>query len=148
MAKTYWLFLFHLKLDLPEIFIEGREEQWLRHLYSEWCYNPHSISDDAFNTYVRAYRSPGAVRGALARRSSMKRNLISVALFPATSDSEKISFNQINRKTGHRIKYAKVDADTGEEVSNDDIMKGYKVDTDTYIEVSKDELENIVLEML
>jgi DNA end-binding protein Ku len=69
-----------------------------------------------------------------------------VALFPATSDSEKISFNQINRKTGHRIKYAKVDADTGEEVSNDDIMKGYKVDTDTYIEVSKDELENIALE--
>ena len=42
-----------------------------------------------------------------------------VALYPATSDSEKISFNQINRKTGHRIKYAKVDADTGEEVSSE-----------------------------
>src|ERR1700724_2267930 len=69
-----------------------------------------------------------------------------VALYPATSDSEKISFNQINRKTGHRIKYAKVDADTGEEVAADDIMKGYKVDTDTYIEVSKDELEDIALE--
>src|SRR5258705_14005124 len=40
----------------------------------------------------------------------------------------------------------KVDADTGEEVSNDDIVKGYKVDADTYIEVSKDELENIALE--
>src|SRR4029079_16312638 len=69
-----------------------------------------------------------------------------VALYPATSDSEKISFNQINRKTGHRIKYAKVDTDTGEEVPSDDIIKGYKVDTDTYIEVSKDELENIALE--
>jgi DNA end-binding protein Ku len=69
-----------------------------------------------------------------------------VALYPATSDSEKVSFNQINRKTGHRIKYAKVDADTGEEVAADDIMKGYKVDTDTYIEVSKDELEEIALE--
>jgi DNA end-binding protein Ku len=69
-----------------------------------------------------------------------------VALYPATSDSEKISFNQINRKTGHRIKYAKVDADTGEEVANEDIVKGYKVDTDTYIEVSKDELEDIALE--
>ncbi len=69
-----------------------------------------------------------------------------VALFPATSDSEKISFNQINRNTGHRIKYLKVDADTGEEVSSDDIMKGYKVDTDTYIEISKDELDNIALE--
>src|SRR5712691_8785309 len=68
-----------------------------------------------------------------------------VALYPATSDSEKISFNQINRKTGHRIKYAKVDADTGEEVANDDIIKGYKVDTDTYIEVSKEELDDLGL---
>ena len=69
-----------------------------------------------------------------------------VALYPATSDSEKISFNQINRNTGHRIKYLKVDADTGEEVSSEDIMKGYKVDTDSYIEVTKDELENIALD--
>ena len=44
-----------------------------------------------------------------------------------TSDAEKISFNQINRKTGHRIKYTKVDADIGDEVSNEDIIKGYKV---------------------
>jgi DNA end-binding protein Ku len=69
-----------------------------------------------------------------------------VALYPATSDSEKISFNQINRNTGHRIKYTRVDADTGEEVANDDIVKGYKVDTDTYVEVTKEELENVALE--
>ncbi len=69
-----------------------------------------------------------------------------VALYPATSDTEKVSFNQINRKTGHRIKYAKVDAESGEEVAAEDIMKGYKVDTDTYIEVSKDELDDIALE--
>ncbi|WP_213285211.1 Ku protein [Bradyrhizobium sp. sGM-13] len=69
-----------------------------------------------------------------------------VALYPATSDTEKVSFNQINRKTGHRIKYAKVDAETGEEVASEDIMKGYKIDTDTYIEVSKDELDDIALE--
>ena len=69
-----------------------------------------------------------------------------IALFPATSESEKISFNQINKKTGHRIKYQKVDADTGEEVSSEDVIKGYKVDTDRYLEVSKDELENIALE--
>ena len=69
-----------------------------------------------------------------------------IALFPATSESEKISFNQINKKTGHRIRYLKVDADTGEEVANEDIIKGYKVDTDQYLEVTKDELENIALE--
>src|SRR3984957_4855565 len=69
-----------------------------------------------------------------------------VALYPATSESNKVSFNQLNRKTGHRIKYAKVDADTGEEVDNEDIVKGYKVDTDTFIEVTKEELENVALE--
>jgi DNA end-binding protein Ku len=69
-----------------------------------------------------------------------------IALFPATSESEKISFNQINRRTGRRIKYQKVDAGTGEEVSSEDIVKGYKVDTDSYLEISKDELENIALE--
>jgi DNA end-binding protein Ku len=69
-----------------------------------------------------------------------------VALYPATSDTEKVSFNQINRKTGHRIKYLKVDAETGDEVTSEDIVKGYKVDTDTYIEVSKDELDEIALD--
>src|SRR6202041_3779320 len=69
-----------------------------------------------------------------------------VALYPATSESEKISFNQLNRKTGHRIKYAKVDADTGEEVANEDIVKGYALDKDTFVEVTKEELENVALE--
>src|SRR6266478_6317061 len=69
-----------------------------------------------------------------------------VALYPATSDSEKVSFNQINRNTGHRIKYSRVDAETGEEVPNEDIMKGFKVDTDTYVEVTNEELENVALE--
>src|SRR5258705_8164156 len=69
-----------------------------------------------------------------------------VALYPAKSESEKISFNQINKNTGHRIKYARVDADTGEEVANEDIVKGFKVDTDTYVEVTKEELENVALE--
>ena len=71
-----------------------------------------------------------------------------IALSPATSESEKISFNQINKKTGHRIRYLKVDvdADTGEEVSNEDIIKGYQVDKDRYLEVTKEELENIALE--
>jgi DNA end-binding protein Ku len=69
-----------------------------------------------------------------------------VALFPATSETEKVTFNQINKQTGHRIKYTKVDAETGDEVASDNIIKGYKVDTDTYVTVDKDELENIALE--
>jgi DNA end-binding protein Ku len=69
-----------------------------------------------------------------------------VALYPAISESEKISFNQLNRQTGHRIKYLKVDADTGDEVPTEDIVKGYELEKGQYIEVSKEELEEIALE--
>ncbi|MET4023062.1 Ku protein [Bradyrhizobium sp. S3.2.12] len=69
-----------------------------------------------------------------------------VALYPATSESEKISFNQLNRATGHRIKYVKVDADTDDEVANADIVKGYEFDEGQYIEVSKEELKELARE--
>jgi hypothetical protein len=36
-----------------------------------------------------------------------------ILLYPATSDAEKIRFNQINKATGHRIKIQKVDAEVG-----------------------------------
>jgi haloacetate dehalogenase len=65
LAKAYWFFLFHLVPDLPEALIAGREDLWLRHFFSDWCYNPHTISGEAFDTYVAAYRRPGAVHGAL-----------------------------------------------------------------------------------
>jgi len=69
-----------------------------------------------------------------------------VALYSATSESEKISFNQLNRQTGHRIKYIKVDQDTGDEVPNEDIVKGYELEKGQFIEVTKEELEEIALE--
>src|SRR5258708_39368113 len=69
-----------------------------------------------------------------------------VALYPATSESEKISFNQLNRQTGHRIKYLKVDADTGEEGPNEDIVKGYMLDKGQVIEESKEKLEESAVE--
>ena len=65
-AKAYWFFIFHLVPDLPEALIAGREDLWLRHLFSDWCYNPLAIAGDAFETYVAAYHRPGALRGALS----------------------------------------------------------------------------------
>ena len=69
-----------------------------------------------------------------------------IALYPATSEREKVSFNQINKKTGHRIRYRKVDAETGEEVPSDDIIKGYEVAKGEYVEVNDEELESVALE--
>src|SRR2546422_11198238 len=78
----------------------------------------------------------------------LKLSLVScpVALFPASSEREKISFNQINKKTGNRIKYRKVDAETGDEVGSSDIVKGYEVGKGEYIEIDPEELEAIAIE--
>ncbi len=69
-----------------------------------------------------------------------------IALYPATSERDKISFNQINRATGHRIRYRKVDAETGEEVASDQIVKGYEVAKGEYVEITDDELQAVSLE--
>src|SRR5258708_31157745 len=66
-----------------------------------------------------------------------------VALYPATSESDKISFNQLNRQTGHRNQYLKVDADTGEELPNEDIVKSYQLEKDQFIEVTNQELDEL-----
>ena len=78
----------------------------------------------------------------------LKLSLVScpIALFPATSEREKISFHQLHKQTGNRIKYKKVDAETGREVAADDIVKGYEVSKGEYIELEPEELEAIALE--
>ena len=78
----------------------------------------------------------------------LKLSLVScpVALFPASSEREKISFHQINKKTGNRIKYRKVDAETGDEVDSSDIVKGYEVGKGEYLEIDPEELEAIAIE--
>ena len=68
-----------------------------------------------------------------------------ILLYPATSEAEKIRFNQINRATGHRIKIQKVDAETGEPVEAEEIVKGYK-SGDGYLEITDDDLEAIEVE--
>jgi DNA end-binding protein Ku len=78
----------------------------------------------------------------------LKLSLVScpIAVFPASSEREKISFHQINKTTGNRIRYRKVDAETGDEVDSSDIVKGYEVGKGEYIEIEPEELEAIAIE--
>ena len=69
-----------------------------------------------------------------------------ILLYPATSEREKISFHQINSKTGNRVRLKRVDEETGEEVPYDDIIKGYEVSKGHYLEVTDEELEAISIE--
>ncbi len=69
-----------------------------------------------------------------------------IQLFPATSEREKVRFHQLNRATGNRIRYMKVDAESGDEVASDDIVKGYEVSKGNYIEMEPDELDAVEIE--
>lgn len=71
-----------------------------------------------------------------------------IALFPATSEREKIRFHQLNKATGNRIRYRKVDEDSGEEVEQADIIKGYEVEKGRYIELTPEELEAVAIESI
>jgi DNA end-binding protein Ku len=69
-----------------------------------------------------------------------------VQLFPATSERRKIRLHQINKRTGHRIKYCKLDADTDERVDDDDVVMGYELSKGKNIQITNEELEAISIE--
>ena len=69
-----------------------------------------------------------------------------IALYPASSLSEKVSFNRINRKTGNRLKQQNVDSETGEVVLREDIARGYEVAKDQYLIVEDEELDAVQIE--
>jgi DNA end-binding protein Ku len=50
-----------------------------------------------------------------------------IALYPATSAAERLSFRQVNRRTGHRLKHKLVDSVTGEAVDSSNKARGYEV---------------------
>src|SRR6516165_7468649 len=69
-----------------------------------------------------------------------------IALYPASSLSEKVSFNRINRKTGNRLKQQNVDSETGEVVPRDDMVRGYEVAKGQYMIVEDEEIEAVQIE--
>src|SRR6266536_5674398 len=81
-------------------------------------------------------------------KSNHKLSLVScpIALFPDSSSSERLSFRQINKKTGHRLKQQLVDSVTGEVVESPDKARGYQIGKDEYMPVEDEELDSLALE--
>ena len=69
-----------------------------------------------------------------------------VALYPAASSSERISFHMMNRNTGHRLKQQYIDAETGELVDSADRVKGYEVARNDYVLLEPEELKDVQIE--
>ena len=78
----------------------------------------------------------------------LKLSLVScpIALYPAASSSEKVSFNRINKKTGNRLKQQLIDSETGEVVERENIGRGYEVGKGQYIQVEDEEIDKIKIE--
>jgi DNA end-binding protein Ku len=64
---------------------------------------------------------------------------VPVRLVSATR-SQDVRFNQLEATTGSRIRYRRVSEQTGEEVPNDQIVKGYELENGHYVVLENDEL--------
>jgi len=69
-----------------------------------------------------------------------------IALYPASSLSEKVSFNRINRKTGNRLKQQNVDTETGDVVPREDTARGFEVAKGQYLIVEDQEIDAVQIE--
>ena len=78
----------------------------------------------------------------------LKLSLVScpIALNPATSSSERVSFRQINRKTGNRLRQQLIDDVTREPVEAADKCKGFEVGKNEYLPIEDEELESLEIE--
>jgi DNA end-binding protein Ku len=65
---------------------------------------------------------------------------VPVKLYSAVS-RKTVRFHQLNGKTGHRIAQKRVDSVTNEEVSYEDIVKGYELTKESYVVITPDELD-------
>jgi DNA end-binding protein Ku len=78
----------------------------------------------------------------------LKLSLVScpVALYPATTTSERVSFRTLNRDTGHRVRRQYVDEQTGKPVATENQAKGYEVAKGQYVMLDDDELKAVAIE--
>jgi DNA end-binding protein Ku len=78
----------------------------------------------------------------------LKLSLVScpIALYPGTSSNERMSFRQINKKTGNRLRQQLVDEVTREVVEGDNKGRGYEYAKNAYIAVDDDELDAIAVD--
>ncbi len=66
-----------------------------------------------------------------------------VKLTGATSESGKVHFRTLDRRTETPVKSIYVDEETGEPVDREDQVKGYELEGDEYLEIEPDEINQL-----
>ena len=69
-----------------------------------------------------------------------------VAMHNARHDRSNLHFHYINPKTGHRVRMITLDAQTDEELSRSDLVKGYEFKKDHYLIMSKEDFDSARVE--
>jgi DNA end-binding protein Ku len=69
-----------------------------------------------------------------------------VALYTARHERNAIRFHFINPKTGHRVRTVTLDAESDEEVSRRDLVRGYEFQKDHYLLLTDDDLASVKVE--
>jgi pimeloyl-ACP methyl ester carboxylesterase len=61
----YWHLGMHMNMDITRFLIEGREEQYLRHFFRDFAYNPAAFPESEVQQYVMQMQQPGNLRASL-----------------------------------------------------------------------------------
>lgn len=69
-----------------------------------------------------------------------------VTMTPATTESDKVRFHTLNRRTGNRVVSRYVDEATRKPVADDDEVKGYQRGEEDYVLLDDDDLRSVALE--
>ena len=78
----------------------------------------------------------------------LKLSLVScaVALFPATSKGERISFHWLNRETGNRLRQLMINSDTNAPVEREERVRGFQVAKNDYLMIEEQDLDAVEIE--
>jgi DNA end-binding protein Ku len=108
---------------------------------------PTSKSSRPFSRHDAAGGIGPAERSEAHWKGYLKLSLVScpISLDPALS-KERVSFVQLNRKTGNRLKYQLADSETGEVVDFADRARGYDIGKEEFLFVEDDELAALQIE--
>jgi pimeloyl-ACP methyl ester carboxylesterase len=61
----YWHLSMHMNMDVTRMLVEGREDQYLRHFFRDFAFNPDAHSEENVRGYVMQMRQPGNLRASL-----------------------------------------------------------------------------------
>ena len=78
--------------------------------------------------------------------SQTRKHQFAVKLVGATSESSKLHFKTLNRKSKQPVKSEYRDEGTGETVDHDEEVKGYELDSGEFLIIEPDEIENLKTE--